>query len=40
MVNNRITTMTDHTEDLVEVHPALRGSVDLAGDGCGMIAGC
>ena len=31
MVNNRIVIMTDHTEDLVEVHPPSRGKVDLSG---------
>ena len=31
MVNNRIDIVTDHPEDLVEVHPPSRGSVDLGG---------
>ena len=31
MVNNRIDIVTDHLEDLVEVHPPSRGSVDLGG---------
>ena len=31
MVNNRIDIVTDHTEDLVDVHPPSRGSVDLGG---------
>ncbi len=31
MRNNRIDIVTDHPEDLVEVHPPSRGSVDLDG---------
>ena len=31
MVNNRINTVTDRLEDLIEVHPPSRGSVDLGG---------
>ena len=31
MVNNQIHIVTDHPEDLVEVHPPSRGSVDLGG---------
>ncbi len=29
MVNNRIDIVTDHSKDLVEVHPPSRGAVDL-----------
>ncbi len=31
MVNNRIDIVTDHPEDLVEVHRPSRGLVDLGG---------
>ncbi|MEN6342948.1 MAG: hypothetical protein ABFC89_10370 [Methanospirillum sp.] len=31
MVNNRINTITDHPEDLVEVHPLSRDKVDQGG---------
>lgn len=31
MRGNRIDIVTDHPEDLVEVHPPSRGSVDLGG---------
>ncbi len=31
MVNNRIDIVTDHPEDLVEVHPPSLGMVDLGG---------
>ena len=31
MRNNRIAIVTDHPEDLVEVHPPSRGTVDLGG---------
>lgn len=31
MKGNRIAVVTDHPEDLVEVHPPSRGSVDLGG---------
>ena len=31
MAGNRIAIMTDHPEDLVEVHPPSRGKVDLGG---------
>ena len=31
MVTNRIDIVTDHPEDLVEVHPPSRSSVDLGG---------
>ena len=31
MAGNRIAIVTDHPEDLVEVHPPSRGKVDLGG---------
>gem|GEM_PF-694706 len=31
MKGNRIAVVTDHPDDLVEVHPRSRGSVDLGG---------
>jgi hypothetical protein len=31
MVNNRFTIVTDYPRDLVEVHPASQGTVDLGG---------
>ena len=31
MAGNRIAVVTDHPEDLVEVHPPSRGTIDLSG---------
>ena len=31
MAGNRIAIVTDHPEDLIEVHPPSRGKVDLGG---------